>query len=216
MESKKHKEKLRTILDGSYADLLGSTISRSSFGVENEQNVKIDRQNFNIMKEYYNSCLDIDINSDETLHKFYRDISHIKLQLEQLEAYNLTFQITSKTAHILSYPKSADGVVIEMGGLFSIEMMPDDLNKSRMSIVLYPPSEFNDVDMAPFTDQGADKLFELTSSVFSTANRTTRDRERLVSLKRAGLQALSDDKIYTIVDDAMSVQNRLFKLSKLS
>ncbi len=216
VESKRHKEKLRTILDGTYADLLSSTISRSSFQVDDEQNIKVDRQNFNLVKGYYTSCLDIEINSEAVLSNFFKEVSDIKLQIDLLEQQNKTFQIVSKTLDIISYPKSADGVVIEVGGLFSIEMMPDDNNKSRMSMVLYPPSEFNDVDMAPLKDQGSEKLFELTSSVFSAANRTERDRERLVSLVDSGLKILSDDQIYSVVDDAITVQNRLFKLSRHS
>lgn len=176
----------------------------------------MDRHNFNIVKGYYTSCLDIEINSDEVLSKFFKHISNIKLQIELLEQQNKTFQITSKTVDIISYPKSADGIVIEVGGLFSIEMMPDDNNKSRMSMVLSPPSEFNDVDMAPLKDQGSEKLFELTSSVFSAANRTERDRERLVSLVDSGLKILTDDQIYNVVDDAISVQDRIYKLSKNS
>lgn len=214
MESKRHKEKLRTILDGTYADLLSSTISRESFRVDDEQNIKIDRHNFNIVKEYYTSCLDIDINSDEVLSKFFQDISELKSEVDYLEQQNRTFQITTKAVDILSYPKSFDGTAIEVGGLFSIEMMPDDNHKSRMSLVLFPPGEFNDVGEAPLQDQGSEKLFELTSSLFSMANRTERDRERLVSLVDSGLNVLSDDQIYTVVDDAITVQNRLYELSK--
>lgn len=214
VESKRHKEKLRTILDGTYADLLSSTISRESFQVNNEQNIKIDRHNFRLVKDYYSSCLDIDINSDEVLQKFFHDISELKSEVDYLEQQNRTFQITSKAVDILSYPRSSDGLAIEVGGLFSIEMMPDDTRKSRMSLVLFPPGEFNDATEAPLQDQGSDKMFELTSSLFSMANRTERDRERLVSLVDTGLKVLSDDQIHTVVDDAISVQNRLFELSK--
>ncbi|CAO3646514.1 unnamed protein product [Mucor hiemalis] len=214
VESKRHKEKLRTILDGTYADLLSSTISRESFRVDGEQNIKIDRHNFKIVKDYYTSCLDIDINSGEVLSKFFQDISELKSEVDYLEQQNRTFQITTKAVDILSYPKSFDGIAIEVGGLFSIEMMPDDNQKSRMSLVLFPPGEFNDVGEAPLQDQGSEILFELTSSLFSMANRTERDRERLVSLVDSGLNVLSDDQIHTVVDDAITVQNRLYELSK--
>lgn len=214
VESKRHKEKLRTILDGSYADLVAATISRSSFQLDDEASIKVDEKNFQIMKDYYDSCVDIDINSDQVLEEFFEDIYNIKLETERLERDNNTFQITSKIMEIVSYPNLADGMVIDVGGLFSIEILPDDEDKSRMAFMVYPPSEFADASIASLEDQGSEKLFELTSSVFSTANKTERDRDRLTYLTDSGLDALSDDKMYSMVDDAISVQKKLLKLSK--
>lgn len=201
------------ILDGSYTDLLSATASKSSFLLDDEENIKIDKKNFKLVKNYYKSCLDIEINSDNVLTDFFKDISTINLEITSLEQQNLSFRITQKTMDIISYPKS-DGVVIEVGGLFTIEISPDEYNKKKMSILLYPPSEFVDADIAPLKDQGSEKLFELTSSLFGVSNKTERDRNRLTWLTDADLDILSDDKIYSVIDDAVTVQNRLFKLYK--
>jgi hypothetical protein len=201
-------------MDGTYADLLGSTISPSSFQLDNHTNIKKDAENFQIMKDYYDSCVDIEINSDEVLAQFFEDIYNIKLEAELLEQQNKTFQITSEIMEIISYPNLADGIVIDAGGLFSIEILPDDEDKTKMAFMIYPPSEFAHVSIAPFKEQGSEKLYELVSSVFSTANGTERDRDRLTSLLDIGLHALSDDRMYFMVDDAISVQNKLFQLSK--
>ncbi|GAA5805723.1 hypothetical protein HPULCUR_011247 [Helicostylum pulchrum] len=213
VESKKHKERFRMILDGSYADLLSATASKSSFLVDDEENIKVDKKNFKLVKNYYKSCLDIEINSDNVLTDFFKDISTINLEITSLEQQNLSFRITPKTMDIISYPKP-DGVVIEVGGLFTIEISPDEYDKKKMSVLLYPPSEFIDAETAPLKDQGSEKLFELTSSLFGASNKTERDRNRLTWLTDVGLDILSDDKIYSVIDDAVTVQNRLFKLYK--
>lgn len=202
------------ILDGTYADLLSSTLSRSSFQVDNPDNIKIDKKNFQIIKDYYTSCLDIEINSDNVLSSFFQDISKLKLEATLLEQQNLTFQITPNTMEILGYPKSSDSIVIEVGGLLAIEISPDAVDKKRMSVTLYPPSEFDDMYIAPLKDEGSTRLFDLVSSVFGAKNMTARDRDRLVSLIDSGLEVLSDDEIYTLVDDAITVQHRLFQLAK--
>lgn len=201
------------ILDGTYTDLLSNTISRQSFQVDNPDGIKIDKKNFRIVQDYYTSCIDIEINSDNVLFNFFQDISQLKLEQALLERRNLTFHITPNAMSMLSYPKSSDSIVIEVGGLFSMEISPDAFDKKIMSVTLYPPSEFNDLQVAPLKDEGSSKLFELVSSVFGTKNSTERDRNRLIYLTDSDLEALSDDKLYTLVDDAIAVQERLFELA---
>ncbi|KAI7879828.1 uncharacterized protein EV154DRAFT_450821 [Mucor mucedo] len=213
VESKRLKDKLRMILDGTYKDLLSATLSRSSFQVEHADDIKIDKKNFGIIQDYYNSCLDIEINSDNVLSSFFQDLSQLKYEEEFSQQQNLTFHITPNIMTILTYPKSSDSIIIEVGGLFSMEISPDAIDKKIMSIALYPPSEFNDLYVAPFQDEGSTKLFGLVSSVFGMKNSTARDRDRLSYLMESGLEALSDDKLYTLVEDAITVQQRLFQLT---
>lgn len=213
VESKRLKDKLRMILDGTYKDLLSATLSRSSFQVEHADDIKIDKKNFGIIQDYYNSCLDIEINSDNVLSSFFQDLSQLKYEEEFSQQQNLTFRITPNIMTILTYPKSSDSIIIEVGGLFSMEISPDATDKKIMSIALYPPSEFNDLYVAPFQDEGSTKLFGLVSSVFGMKNSTARDRDRLSYLMESGLEALSDDKLYTLVEDAITVQQRLFQLT---
>lgn len=201
------------ILDGTYTDLLSATLSRSSFQVEHADSIKIDKKNFGIIQDYYTSCLDIEINSDNVFSSFFQDIRILKSEEELFEQKNLTFHITPSIMTILTYPKSSDSIIIEVGGLFSMEISPDAFDKKIMSIALYPPSEFNDLYVAPFQDEGSTKLFGLVSSVFGKKNATARDRNRLSYLVESGLEALSDDKLYIVVDDAITVQQRLFQLS---
>jgi hypothetical protein len=133
-----------------------------------------------------------------------------------LERNNITFQITSNLMELINYPKSPDSISIEAGGLFTIEMFTDDLDKSKMTLSLNPPSEFSDTDKTLLQEQGVEQLFEIVSSLFSSKNVTERDRNRIYDLEESGLKVLSDSEIYSIIDDAISVQRRLIHLSKAS
>jgi hypothetical protein len=133
-----------------------------------------------------------------------------------LERNNATFQITSKIMEIINYPKSSDGISVEAGGLFTIEIFSDDLDKSKMTLAVSPPSEFSDTDKTLLKEHGAERLFEIATSLFSSKNVTERDRNRIYDLEESGLKVLSDSEIYSIIDDAISVQNKLIQLGGAS
>jgi hypothetical protein len=169
-----------------------------------------------VIKNYYSSCVDIESSDDNVLSSFFKDLYDLQNEAMILENNNETFQITSKIMDIINYPKSSDGISIEAGGLFTFEIFPHDLDKSKMTLAVSPPSEFSDSDTTSLKEQGAERLFEITSSLFSPKNITERDRNRIYDLEESGLKVLSDSSIYSIIDDAISVQNKLIRLSKVS
>ncbi|RCI04941.1 hypothetical protein CU098_012866, partial [Rhizopus stolonifer] len=213
VESTNHKDKFRTILDGTYNDLLHSTMSHSSYQVTTKKEKEIDRKNFQVMKDYYSSCVDVDMNDGSVFQHFFRDLNRLKKRTMSIDP-KTQLQISARTIDTISYSKTTDGLVIDAGGLFTMEIVPDDKNKSQMALAVSPPSEFNNVESAPLDDLDPETLYQIVSSALGYKNSTERDRDRLSHLKRSGLQTISDSDIYSLVDSAISVQKRLYHLTK--
>ncbi|KAI7901147.1 uncharacterized protein BX663DRAFT_515097 [Cokeromyces recurvatus] len=217
VESMKHRERLRTIFDGTYETLLRSTLSLSSFQVTTKKNIDIDKANFKVLKNYYTSCIEInDADNVLNLATFYKDLNKLQLEITELENRNISFQINDKLFDIISYPKSEESMIIEVGGLFSIEIYHNDNNRKEMGIAIFPPSELDNINIAPLEDLSSELLYNLVSSLFSANNFTDRDRTRNSLLEDIGLKTLSNFDIYSIVDNAVSAQIELLKFSKSS
>ncbi|CAO0802735.1 unnamed protein product [Mucor circinelloides] len=213
-DSTYHKDKFRTILDGSYFDMLTATKSRSSFQVDTKDGINIDKKNFRVVKNYYTSCIEVESSGNEALSSFFNDVD--ELMYETTQTNKTQFQLTARAMEIVSYPKSTDAIVIEVGGLFTMEILPKENDRTKMTIIVYPPSEFSDTENAPLQDEDSNKLFSLTSSLLGFQNATDRDRERVSLLEDTGLKMMTDPEIYAIIGDAISVQSRLHELSKAS
>lgn len=214
VESTNHRDKFRTILDGTYYDLLTATKSRSSFQVDTSDGINIDKLNFQVVKNYYTSCVEVDSSGNEALSSFYTDLNELIYETTQTDPTQ--FLLTSRAMEIISYPQSTDAIVIEVGGLFTMEILPKETDRTKMTIIVYPPSELNNADVSPLLNEGSDKLFSLTYSLLGFQNVTDRDRERISALEATGLGMMTDPEIYSTVDDAISVQSRLLQLSKAS
>lgn len=213
-DSTYHKDKFRTILDGSYFDLLTATKSRSSFQVDTKDGINTDKRSFQVVKNYYTSCTEIESSGNEALSSFFNDMD--ELIYETTQTNQTQFQLTARATDIVSYPKSTDAIVIEVGGLFTMEILPKENDRTTMTIIVYPPTEFNDADNAPLQDEDAERLFSLASSLFGFQNATDRDRERVSLLEDTGLKMMTDPEIHVMIGDAISVQSRLHQLSKAS
>lgn len=214
VESTNHREKFRTILDGTYSDLLTATKSRSSFQVDTKDGIITDKLNFQVVKNYYTSCVEVESNGNEALSSFYTDLNELIYETTQTDPTQ--FLLTSRAMEIISYPKPTDAIIIEVGGLFTMEILPKENDRTKMAIIVYPPSELNNVDMPPLLSEGSDKLFSLASSLLGFQNVTDRDRQRVSALEDTGLGMMTDPEIYSTIDDAISVQSRLLQLSKAS
>ncbi|CEP09245.1 hypothetical protein [Parasitella parasitica] len=213
VESKYHRDKLRTILDGSYSDLLKSTKSKSSFQVNAKNGVKIDKANFQVIKNYYTSCVQVESNGTEALSSFFTDLKEL---IQETTQYNSTaFHLTPKAMEIISYPnKLVDGIVIDVGGLFTMEMLPEQNNRTKMSIAVYPASEFDNPDAALLLNEGPNKLVDLALPLFGYQNMTDRDLERISLLRDSGLQMMTETEIRSMVEDAVALQTKLYKLNQ--
>ncbi|KAI8373907.1 hypothetical protein BD560DRAFT_393943 [Blakeslea trispora] len=212
VESVMHKDQFRTILDGDYYDLLHATISQPSFQVTTKKEREKDKKTFQVLKNYYTSCVDVDSTEYDVFKPF-------MLELKQLTTSTRTeaqkrLKITPSIIDVASYPRQGDGIAIEVGGLFSIEFVPDDADKSKMALAIMPPFAFQEPDIAPLADVELDTLYRTVHSVLSYSNATVRDRERLNTLYRIGLEPLTSSDIYSMIDSALSVQKRLFHLAK--
>ncbi|KAI9476504.1 MAG: hypothetical protein EXX96DRAFT_652130 [Benjaminiella poitrasii] len=218
VESIKNRDRLRTILEGSYNDLLSSTLSQTSFQVTTKENISIDEANFKVLKDYYVSCTDLDADGTLKLATFYEDLDNLQSEIVASESKNSSFTINDKIFDIISYPKSTESLVVEVGGLFTVEIFPDYGNGRVTGISVFPPTELiDDIDIAPLKDQGQELLFNLVASLFSSNNLTNRDRDRISLLEDTDLlSTLSDSDIYAIIDDVISVQSKLLQISKAS
>lgn len=210
-----HKERMRSILESSFNDLLSSAISLDDFQLDTAENKEIDEANFQLVKDYYNSCNDIDINDgDDRLKAFFEEYQKLNLQVYYQARSEMPFTINRQIMDIISYPNSNDDIIIEVGGLYSIELSYDEEDRNKMSLFIYPPLDFENRDTAPLTDYTNKQLIELFASLFSPESFTERDIKRVNHMEALNIQTLSEKDIRSIVESAISVQNRLLSLSK--
>ncbi|KAI8369908.1 hypothetical protein EDC96DRAFT_588764 [Choanephora cucurbitarum] len=212
VESVMHKDQFRTILEGEYHDLLHATTSHSSFQVTTKKDREKDEETFQVIKNYYTSCVDIESTGYDAFKPFFSELKQLTT-ITTTEAQK-QLRLTPSIIDVVSYPRSGDGIAIEVGGLFSIEFVPDDNDKSKMALGIMPPYSFQELDVAPLTDIEFETLYRTIHSVLGYSNATERDRERLNVLYHAGLQPLASSDIYSMMDNALSVQKRLFRLTK--
>lgn len=182
--------------------------------MDTKDGINTDKRSFQVVKNYYTSCTEIESSGNEALSSFFNDMD--ELIYETTQTNQTQFQLTARATDIVSYPKSTDAIVIEVGGLFTMEILPKENDRTTMTIIVYPPTEFNDADNAPLQDEDAERLFSLASSLFGFQNATDRDRERVSLLEDTGLKMMTDPEIHVMIGDAISVQSRLHQLSKAS
>lgn len=121
--------------------------------------------------------------------------------LQRLDSHR-KFELTEDIFRIISEPEySTDSLVINVGGLFTLEM-----NTINKVLVLSPPRNFNDVEYQTKID--------LVMSVLGTRNFTNRDQRRIATMKTVDLVPLSNSEIYTMVDSTVSLQERLIELAE--
>ncbi|CAO3696833.1 unnamed protein product [Rhizopus stolonifer] len=188
-----HKERLRTIFDGTYEDLLSFTRSLKSYQVDTKENKRVDKKNFKIIKDYFSSCVE----TQSELDVFLGDLK----SLQRLDSHR-DFELTEDVFRIVSEPEySTDSLVINVGGLFTLEM-----NTMNKVLMLSPPRNFKDVEYQTKID--------LVMSVLGTRNFTNRDQRRIAIMKTIDLVPLSNSEIYTMVDNTVSLQERLIELAE--
>jgi hypothetical protein len=205
-EAYKNKEKLRAIFDGSYEDLLSATISPKSYQVDDKNNRKIDKKNFNLLKDYYTACIDVQTYESDILLPFLMDLKVLQDETKNQIKRKDTFQITPILMDILSSPQySLDGMVVDVGGLFSLEIYSNNIDTSRKFFLLTPPKDNKEYEYKTMMD--------LASSVLGSKNYTERDQNRIKLMEEIGMETLSNPELYAMVDSTVSLQERLVELA---
>jgi hypothetical protein len=202
---------MRVLLEGTYREVLRSTRSLSSFQIVTEESRRVDRNNFRILKKYYESCIETGLFDQVSLSYFFQEIYKLRAdEIYKQEENDSIFQITAQQLDIIAYPRS-EGLIMDVGGLFTLEMYPDDNDRTNMALTISAPSQ----DEPLMLRAGRDTLFDLMFSLFGTDNSTKRNLNRRFELEEAGLEPLTESEIYSMVDNAMSVQTSLIELAKL-
>lgn len=205
-EAYKNKEKLRAIFDGSYEDLLSATISPKSYQVDDKNNRKIDKKNFNLLKDYYTACVDVQTYESDILLPFLMDLKVLQDETKNQIKRKDTFQITPILMDILSSPQySLDGMVVDVGGLFSLEIYSNNIDTSKKFFLLTPPKDNKEYEYKTMMD--------LVSSVLGSKNYTERDQNRIKLMEEIGMETLSNPELYAMVDSTVSLQERLVELA---
>jgi hypothetical protein len=203
---------MRVLLEGTYREVLRSTRSLSSFQIVTEESRRVDRNNFRILKNYYESCIETGLFDQVSLSYFFQEIYKLRAdEIYKQEENDSIFQITAQQLDIIAYPKS-EGLIMDVGGLFTLEMYPDDNDRTNMALTISAPAQEDEPMML---QAGRDTLFDLMFSLFGTDNSTKRDLSRSFELEEAGLAPLTESEIYSMVDNAMFVQTSLIELAKL-
>ncbi|CAO3685888.1 unnamed protein product [Rhizopus microsporus] len=214
VKSYRYKEQLRTIFEGSYQDLLSSTLSPSSFQVDSQENRNIDKMNYKLIKNYYSSCVDVDTYGEEGIPFFLKDLARLQRELEYQKEWKDSFSISTNIFNLISYPHpTTDGLVIDIGGLFSLEIFSDNKDSTKKSLILTPPKAFTETGNIPLKEFEYQNLIDLTSSVLGLQNHTERDRRRLRLMEDNGIKTFTSERIYNAVDSAITLQTKLFKIT---
>lgn len=205
-EAYRNKERLRAIFDGSYEDLLSATISPKSYQVDDKNNRKIDKKNFNLLKDYYTACVDVQTYESDILLPFLMDLKVLQDETKNQIKRKDTFQITPILMDILSSPQySLDGMVVDVGGLFSLEIYSNNIDTSKKFFLLTPPKDNKEYEYKTMMD--------LVSSVLGSKNYTERDQNRIKLMEEIGMETLSNPELYAMVDSTVSLQERLVELA---
>lgn len=205
-EAYRNKERLRAIFDGSYEDLLSATISPKSYQVDDKNNRKIDKKNFRLLKNYYTACVDVQTYESDMLLPFLMDLKVLQDETKNQIKRKDTFQITPILMDILSSPQySSDGMVVDVGGLFSLEIYSNNIDPSRKFFLLTPPKDNKEYEYKTMMD--------LASSVLGSKNSTERDQNRIKLMEEIGMETLSNPELYAMVDSTVSLQERLVELA---
>lgn len=205
-EAYRNKERLRAIFDGSYEDLLSATISLKSYQVDDKNNRKIDKKNFSLLKNYYTACVDVQTYESDILLPFLMDLKVLQDETKNQIKRKDIFQITPILMDILSSPQySSDGMVVDVGGLFSLEIYSNNIDTSRKFFLLTPPKDNKEYEYKTMMD--------LASSVLGSKNSTERDQNRIKLMEEIGMETLSNPELYAMVDSTVSLQERLIELA---
>lgn len=214
MKSYRYKEQLRTIFEENYQDLLSSTLSPSSFQVDSQENRNIDKMNYKLIKNYYSSCVDVDTYGEEGIPFFLKDLTRLQRELEYQKKWKDSFSISTNIFNLISYPyPTTDGLAIDIGGLFSLEIFSDNKDSTKKSLILTPPKAFTEAENIPLKEFEYQNLIDLTSSVLGLQNHTERDRRRLRLMEDNGIKTFTSERIYDAVDSAITLQTKLFKIT---
>lgn len=129
---------LGALLQGTYDDLLQGATQQSKSLLRTEQTDK-DRQNFNKLKAFYDSCLD-----DESINKLgptpiYPEIARLVSKLGYQEEF---FDTKFTTDSILRFTDTIIHLVTEgvSDNLFAYSVGPDDQSPEKISVTINQPS----------------------------------------------------------------------------